>query len=248
MKRLLLFLTVTLFSFSLFSQVVNIETLRLRMDSLGYYGGGDYAGEFYKDKVVHNSAEISVHLAYKGEKNEFLNIGSYSYEISNKEIQTNNAFEHFRYNRIFSKLLTGEVFYQIKFDDVLNVDMRQLIGTGARITGFNEKERSLYFGFLVMYEYEKLNYGEIHNDYRMSNYVTLRLPLKDFKLTSTTYYQPKINDPKDYRISSENMLSYDAGKRFEFFLKFSFLYDTDQVIGIDNYLYSFSQGIKLKLK
>ena len=57
-----------------------------------------------------------------------------------------------------------------------------------------------------MFEYEKVSEIDMsvtNKDFRSSNYLSFSLnPTNNFSVISTTYYQPRVDLLKDYRLSS----------------------------------------------
>jgi len=169
----------------------------------------------------------------------------------------NSGVQHFRYNRKTNKHLALEGFLQGQYDKVYKVDFRGLVGAGARFKLTKPKvvndtiiEKSrVYFGSLLMYEYEKASETDrsvICKDLRSSNYLTFSFyPINNFSIISTTYYQPKVDLLKDYRLSSvinlkisfssvEKQKETSFWNKLKFNLSLSYNYDSEPVSSVPN--------------
>jgi hypothetical protein len=109
-----------------------------------------------------------------------------------------------------------------------------------------EKNR-LTLGVSGMFEYEEEKDTTIvHNDFRLSNYLSFE---KEFNKIVTgsliCYYQPIAYNFSDYRISSGLNINIKVSEHFGFNMEASLVYDAQPVIDEDitNLTYSISNGI-----
>lgn len=78
----------------------------------------------------------------------------------------NNFFLHARYNySITSKWIT-ELFFQMRYDDFLNIDQRELVVAGMRVEIINQNPVKLFAGVTAMYEYEILTNVDVNKKIR----------------------------------------------------------------------------------
>jgi putative salt-induced outer membrane protein YdiY len=97
-----------------------------------------------------------------------------------------------------------------------------------------------------MFEYEEVADGvtPIQRDIRGSSYISFSLyPTDNLTLISTTYYQPKLVDFSDYRISSQSSLLVNLFTSFALKTTYTFIYDDKPAIGIPSSQYSFTTGV-----
>ena len=90
------------------AQIVNVETLRFMADSNGFTGQAQASYSYKEDKVTYMNLNGGLHLAYKYNQHNFLNISSLGYSKMDSNEIDNNFFEHFRYNYTFFPEFIGE--------------------------------------------------------------------------------------------------------------------------------------------
>ena len=120
------------------------------------------------------------------------------------------------------------------------------MGSGPRIKLTSSENYKFYLGTLIMYEQEEVSDGvtPLQRDFRGSTYLSFSLyPTDALSIVSTTYYQPKLNEFGDYRISSQSSLLVSVFKNFALKTSYTFTYDAFPAIGIPNSQYDFTTGI-----
>lgn len=235
----------TFFPILSFSQVVNIERLRLKADTTGLFGNAEVALNLIENKKKILKTGGNLHLMFKKTKNVYLVISNINLIRAGDEDFVNNGFQHFRYNHLLTGRFIIEAFTQAQFNELLKVKNRDLAGAGLRLKIVRSKKFNFYSGFLYMYEYEEIK-GEniIHRDHRMSDYLAIGLYLNDnFGFESTTYYQPLLRNFNDYRVSSENTFNFMITKNLSFNLSFSILFDTRQPEEIPGTTYELTNSL-----
>jgi hypothetical protein len=221
---------------------------------------------------IKNTDEIytvatNVALGYNGGENLWMIISNINFNKSGGESFSNSGVQHLRYNREINDQMAFETFVQGQYDKIFKVDFRGLAGAGARFKLTKPKIKNdqlieknrVYFGTLLMYEYEKvseIDRSVISKDFRSSSYLSFSLnPTNNFSVISTTYYQPRLDLWKDYRLSSVIELTFgfstnDKTKAKSFWDKltfnmfFSYNYDAVPVASITKTQYSFTNGLK----
>ncbi len=228
---------------NIFSQIKNIEDVRMDLDSNGLFGGVFWTGKLDQDKLFKIDIKSGANLAYKKDKHLFMGLGSLSYEKSDESVTDETAYVHFRYNYLQRKKIAEEIFYQATLDRTLGVDRRIVYGGGLRFT----IDSCLQLGFLVMGEKEKLVIGKTLNTTRMSDYISLRFKFKDkVEIRNVLYYQPSLSIFKDYRVSNESKMILDLSKKISFLLGAALLYDSYPAPEIMNFTCLLSGGINVK--
>lgn len=215
------------------AQIVNIESQRFVTDTTGWKGAFNLGFTFGKQAEKYFSFSNALHIQYKSPKHLYLFMGNVDLIKSSKENIVNSGFFHFRHNYKIKDWLRWESFTQVQYNKINGIRLRFLLGTGPRFKALQFEKFKMYIGTLYMLEYEvntdktqKLVQG------RFSGYLSFSLrPIKAVEIISTTYYQPRIDQTKDYRISTENALDFKITKILTFGLNFGLNYDTRPPIG-----------------
>ena len=210
-----------------------MEQERIITDTIGFSGTGNISLLYIKNNKEFWSESVHLHTQFKTNRSLYLCILDYSLQKAKDASQeTTNSFysnagvAHVRYNYKTSNWLTLEAFSQAQFNRVMDVKLRWLTGVGPRFKMIALKNFRIYTAALYAYEYENLESGHILRDHRISSYVSFSLKLRDnLGISSTTYWQPKIKNFSDFRISSQTDLSIKISSRFSF--KMSYLYCFD---------------------
>lgn len=229
----------------LHSQVVNIESRRMRTDTTGWTGSAE--GSFQLSKAVDEIYDFGalLHMQYKGKNDLWLFLNE-ARIIKGAGTQFINAgFAHIRYNRKVTKeLLRWEVFAQYQYNKALEVGQRVLAGTGPRIKIIEADIFRAYAAALYMYEYqESVDKFIIERNHRTSNYLSMTLEFERFEIKNTTYYQPNMRDMQDYRILSQSDLLIKLTDNLKFKTGFNYRYDTRTFPGVPKTTYYLSNGI-----
>lgn len=229
------------------AQVVNIESQRIQTDTVGW--AGSLLGEFTVAKDVEQvfSANLGAHVQYKTPKNLYFLLGDYAFLRGSDKNYIDNTFFHFRYNHTFTPALQGEAFTQLQNNKITKIDTRFLAGLGPRIKFKTVDKWNLFLGILAMYEYEKELTVEprIHRDFRNSSYFSFSFqPNAVLKLSSTTFYQPLLRNPKDFRILNQEDLSLAITQQLSVVLAWSYVFDRYPVEGVPESNFSFKTGFK----
>lgn len=244
----LILLIISLFPLFSNAQIVNIEAKRINADSAGWYGTVSAGMDVNKfDKWILN-VKADVNIEYLHKKSLILFISNARMIKAGNTDFVNSAFQHIRYNYSLQKRITAEAFTQIQYNALLKVKNRFLLGGGARWTLVEGKNAKIYLGTLGMFEYEEINNtNEIHNDLRLSTYLSTTWFInKMCSFSNTNYYQPKMNDFRDFRFSSQSRLRFDFNKNLSFFFMYDGIYDSRPPVGVLNLVFSLSNGFSYK--
>lgn len=231
-------------------QIINVEANRLPADSMGW--NGLVTTNFYTNKntSVQYSLDAGSKIQFRKGSSLWLSLNHARFLFKNTDQLENQGYQHFRYNYLWTDLITWEAFTQIQFDQVLRIDVRALVGTGPKFNLVREKHTRISVGTLYMFEHEREQGNDIiHNDHRISAYLSLSWRIfKQLYVQNITYYQPRIDYFSDYRVSSGTNLTLDLNSRFSFNTGVSLNYDSSPVIdpGIEKFTYTISNGLIFK--
>ncbi len=247
MQKKIIFLFFIFIGTNLYSQFINADAVRSEKDSIGFSGSFGLDIGLIKNTSTIFTLGNSVYIQYRKNRHLFFFINSLNIKTVNDEFIINKGTLHIRYNYKINNRITWEGFAQSHYNRISKIDKRQLVGTGPRFTIFKEKKFDTYLGTLLMYEHEKIDEvpAAIYNDdIRLSGYLTFRLfPTKNFTLSTTTFYQPKINKFSDYRIYSHNSVMFKVFKNLSIGISYIATYDTEPASGIPKYQYRLLNGL-----
>ncbi len=262
MRNLLLLIVLQL-PLIAWSQVVNIEKLREDMEASGF--DAELTGTF---GLTRNKAGQTLNfggqlrLDWLQPKSQWYLFGGYNLTQFNNIDEpgsapknfTNNGFGHLRYNYQVNPIITWEAFSQVQYDEIQELQIRVLAGTGPRFQLLDQDSFRLYLGAIGMYEYEESFEQDIsemdslafHRDFRASIYLAGAVSITPWlNLRHITYYQPLLEDLGDYRISSETNFMVQISKNLNLTTMFKFVYDDAPPETVPNLMYRLSNGINI---
>lgn len=181
MGRLAVVFTFLIFYFASSAQlIVNVENSRIHSDTTGWKGNIGTSFSFAKNVQQVLNINAAMHFQYKTKKDLYLLLANYNLLKGNNQEFSNNMFYHLRYNRKLGKVVRWEVFTQLQQNNVNNIDLRALFGTGPRFKMIESQTFRLYAAALVMFEHERdkkptVTYNDIRGDaYLTSTYSQIR--------------------------------------------------------------------------
>jgi len=161
-----------------------------------------------------------------------------------------DGFQHIRYNYRLNKLLTWEAFTQLQYNELIQLRLRWLLGTGPRFQLLNKNNSRFFLGMLYMYEYNEERTKEngpiqFLRDHRLSSYLSYQFnPTDVLSFAGTIYIQPVLNDFSDIRISSQSTLLFKISSKLQYSTSFSLLYDSDVLEGVQETIYQLTNGLR----
>lgn len=246
MQRLIATLTIFLFlGNTVIAQVVHTEKKRLQSTEDGWTGNLDV-----NFSLVQNTRRIvqlgnRINAQYQKEKHWLLLLNDLTLMQVNENALQNRGYQHVRYNYAVRPYLIPEGFAQVQYNQVWKINLRFLAGAGPRFRIVENDSTRLYLGTLVMYEYEEAaDRTEFNRDVRLSSYVSGGIALQPWmELNHISYFQPKLNDWSDFRISTETSLQFSVTSRLKFKSTFELSYDARPPEGLQNTFYSWKNGL-----
>jgi hypothetical protein len=230
------------------AQVINIENKRFFNDTNGWVGNIDF-----NFNVTNNTQQVlqfsnAIRVQYQKNKSRFIFLNDLNFIKAGNTDFANAGYQHFRYNYKVSKWITMEAFTQTQYNPVLKLDFRYLLGAGPRLKLLKKENARIYVAALYMYEYDDIMNDAIKlSEHRISSYLTGSFTiLKNVDFTTTTFYQPNVENTSDYRIANDSGLEIHINRHLNFKSTFNMLYDTKQPIGIPDLVYSFKNGLSIK--
>jgi len=239
------------------AQIVNTEELRFNIKDQNFVGQIDLNFGLTRNKAgmsIRPGADIRLEL--KSGKNRWIGLGGYNLSrFTNLNTPgslptnfTNRGFGHLRYNYDLSSTITLEVFSQIQFDEIQEIDIRWLNGFGPRLRIAQTDSAHLYLGALYMYEYEETSADPediiYNNDGRLSTYVSFGYQFNErVSLSNVTYFQPNLSDFDDYRITLKLVLSAGLSEWMAFNMTYNLVYDNRPPLTVPPAMYDLTTGL-----
>lgn len=223
------------------AQVVNIEGRRLGNDTVPWSGFANFRFN------VAESGQRSLGFGLGGAVQHIHGRHRYFFinDLAFSQVETNSflntGFQHLRYNYRYDSLWTGEAFVQTQYNKPLHLDLRLTVGAGPRLTAVQSDQFKLHLGTSLMFENEHVTGGPVFSEARSSTYVSATVNLNDIaSLTTVLYYQPKLFDANDHRISLESGLLLNITTRMTFESRLNLLKDSAQPEGIPSLTYDWN--------
>ncbi|MFA6901819.1 MAG: DUF481 domain-containing protein [Gallionellaceae bacterium] len=201
--------TVALLLISFSAQaIVNLEQAIIGPTTDGFHARLDLlaSGSSGNSEYSRNKLDL-LNLWQHEDRTEFLQI-QYAYGTSLGQVDTDNAFVHFRHRTQINTLWGVEGFAQISRDPFARLTQRTVLGGGVRWVLFEESKKSAaYLGLGALHERETLTSVAGTTDqveierWRGNAYLVLKYQLNDqIRLLNNTYYQPALSDTVNFRL------------------------------------------------
>ena len=232
------------------AQVVNIESRRMRTDSVRLAGFAKASLAYTENdnlSLLEVNADAGAQWKSRDLNTDVLLLASYTITRSRSVDYIDVLFGHLRFTRQLTPFLRWEAFLQCQKNPPLGITARLLSGTGPRLKFMDKKHFSAYFGTHYMFEHEVQSTTDIRlNQHRSSSYLSfsLRVPAIKMELISTTYYQPVWGDAPDFRVSTESQLCFSITEDLIWNTDLQWFYDSEPPEGIRNRSLKLIQGLK----
>ncbi len=224
----------------------------MQSDTVGWMGKIGAAAAFRKntEKIFEIGLETLLQYKTSNDQGLWLILGNFGFLKIGSDRFVSDGLAHLRYNRKVNEWLRWEFFGQFQNNIITQIDSRVLLGTGPRFKLIKIKSFRLYAASLFMYEAEKERTYPIikHNDVRNSSYISFTwLPRENIEMISTTYFQPLLKKPGDYRILNQVVLNVKATPHFGLSIQWNYLHDRFPAGTAPRTTYSFATGITYEL-
>jgi hypothetical protein len=183
------------------------------------------------DGLVGGGLASGRHLAFA--------FASVDYTRLNKTLGVDKSFAHVRYNYEIAPSVHWEVFAQAQSDLFQRIEFRSLVGTGPRYALYDDPTFRLALGLAYMFERDVINVepgapdARLQFAHRASSYLTAHATLSDgIDAVTTTYAQPKIDDPRDIRILNESGFIFKVAKALSTSISFTAHFDSRPPTGV----------------
>ena len=211
MRRIYLQLLALIVSTSVYSQVINIESLRMHTDSVRFVLKDNLRFSYNSNNGNSNyfiGNSLGTQIKSKDYNKIYLILGDYSILRSEGNNLRNSWYFHFRFNskleKIFkSKMVRLEAFAQHQYNENLIINYRNLAGIGLRLklnTSKNETENDS----ISKYNKATIEYNKLNPDrpFKILN------PVLRFYFGLAYMYEEEKSDSFDKRFNNNRSSSY----------------------------------------
>ncbi len=234
------------------SAQVNAEALRstLRDNPTFLFLDGSLNGHAGNTQTMAVSA--SLFGAITERPHVFFAKGSADYGEASGETNISRWLVHARYNYELTDVVALEALAQGQHDSFRRLTVRDLYGAGLRFTVYEAERLNLFAGTTYLFEHEILSDvegspGGADTYHRSSDYFGLNARLDDRVVASlVSYFQPRFDRPKDFRILSEGVISVTLTKRLAASVSGSLWYDNEPPFGVKTYDVEIKNSLSLK--
>ncbi len=263
MKNTILILCL-FFAGNLFSQVLNIDR-EIETDTTFRRVRANFNFTFSNDKQKKNLvdfANVSEIDYFLKKKYLFVFLTKTELSFNGLTALENNGFFQLRFRDNDSRKISPDVFVQYQWNGVQGMERRSLLGINARMRWLEKRKSDLYTGVGVFYESEKWNpflgsYAFNSGGLSIVNRNLFRLNLtakfalkiaKNIDFAGATFVQFPLNSHfTTPRWFFDSNLFFTVNKHLEFTIHYDHNLDSYRPLPIDNYYYSISTGINIKL-
>ena len=229
--------------------MVNVERMRLDDTKPGWSGSVAGNLDLRQNQRSVFTAGLKSHLQLRRDSATTLLVAQGGLVKTDDNDFVNFAFAHLRHTRRLTRRLAAEAFTQLQQNRVNGIASRWLAGVGPRLRVFDRPQGAMYFGSLAMFEREEevTDGVAVREHWRLSNYLAASYTparAKWVTLTTTTYYQPRLDNWGDFRVASESNVQVSIGKRLALTTTFDLFYDARPPTGLDRTTYAFLNGIR----
>lgn len=248
-KHVLLPILGLCFAGVLKAQIVNVEGKRPGISDEGLHGSINLNFDYTRNVEDIMSYGTRNTLQYKQGKHGLLFLTDLSRITAGGNDFVNNGYEHLRYNYDLGKRenFALEAFQQAQFNTVQKIRFRHLAGAGLRWNIYDSDSLKVNTGTLPMYEYEELVDGAIQRNIRQSTYLFFFIGLQGFEFQSIVYYQPKVNDLEDFRLSNFSTIEFGLLRWLRYSLSLDLLYDSGIPAGVPHLVFTLKNGLTLEI-
>lgn len=235
LRSFLICLLFYLFTFSSSAQIVNIENQRIKGDENGFSGNFDLSLS-----IIQNTKSIFQlgnrnRLYYKKDKHSAMLLTDLLIVKSKNDDFANSGFQHLRYAYHSQRynFLYLEGFQQAQYNRVQLINLRLLLGGGARMKILDKDSAAINLGTFMMAEHEEEVNGTINQIIRYSLFLSFDFQFtKTFGVNCITYYQPGVFNTQDYRLSIETSMRIGITEKLAFKMSYNLIYDNEPSVSV----------------
>jgi len=213
--------------------IVNVEDIRADKKIDGFSSTIDISANGAQGNSDISAYNVGFGVQYSNLLNTYFFVSNYAQGESEGETNINKGFLHGRYIRVLKDNVAGELFIQTQQDKFARLELRNLVGLGARYTFIENPTNSIQFGGGLFFESEQIEKkantaNDSKDGFRYNFYAVLKLNLNsNLRLVSTTYYQVVTDTSTDFRAFEDLALINKASKNLAIKLSLNIAHDSD---------------------
>lgn len=231
---------------------INTEKMRaFDVDGFATTLGGDFLIESGNSDLF--EIGLNTRFDYRYERHYTFLTGQLRYGEEGNATFKNRAFSHLRYNYQLTPWLIGESFTQLQQDGFKLLQLRVLVGGGARFQYVDAGTIGVFQGTTLMFEHENLNAGEVighparQSIVRWSNYLNVRIKLsEETSLVSTVYVQPRLDAFDDVRILHDASIAVAITRHLTLRTTLNLYYDSRPPDNIEDLDLELRNGLQVR--
>jgi hypothetical protein len=251
MFRFLLFATLFLTTLIANGQsVVNTESNRLDTIKNGLKGNIELSLNFVQNTNNVFQTQNSSLFQWNKNKHSLMSFNALNLTVFNDSKALNDGVQYLRYSYHLKEFFDIETFGQAQYNEIIKIRGRYLMGLGGRLHIFDSEKDSVKLHLSVHYmrEYEEETTGEINRHHRLNNVLSFGWPINDkIGLNLIAYYQPDMQNFKDFRFSSEAGLEIEILERLTFKYSMAWFYDENPPDGINRIFYNIKNALLFEI-
>jgi hypothetical protein len=224
------------------AQIVNVQSTLTAQASEGFSGSLDASIDWRTGNTELLVLAGALVGRYRSGKNLIVAIARGEIGFALEQRIIGKTFEHIRYRRTLTPLLTAETFLQHEIDEFRRLSLRALAGLGPKLDLVRAPGWELSWGVAYMLELERLGSvgqpddGQETLAHRISTYVITRIPLAErLDIVETLYAQPRLDELGDIRILNDLQLVVKVTTRVAFRTSFNLSHDSRPPAGVKKF-------------
>ena len=231
---------------------VNTESMRKENLAKPFGVSLNFDGTLVKGNSNYSKLKTGLRIDFKKNNTYIFTVGEYQLGLKDDSRFIQKGFGHLRGIRNLHRRIGIELFCQKEFNEFISLKDRNLVGGGLRTglllpdsTRTIMKDISIQMGNGIMWENEVIDATpEIEtNIARSTNYLSLLWEIdKRLMLNMVVYCQFDVADFSDYRVLTQNTLSFNVTENVTFRSGFNLRYDNEPPATIKNYDLELNNG------
>lgn len=221
---------------------VNSERIRVGKIEDGFHASIDGALTVKAGNVDYVSLTAATRVEYKKGIHTPFVVGNVAFAENAGETIISNGFAHLRWTAMWHERVGSEIFLQLQFNKFTALQLRQLVGAGARFVLYDGERFEAFAGTGYMIEHERLDREQIgifdpadpryHPlrpiNHRSTSYFSFRAQLtENTHVNNTIFFQPRVDRFSDLRLLNEVGLEVSLTEYVSLLVGAVYLYDSD---------------------